>query len=270
MRYGLYVGNQGELGDPRRFAEIAVLAEQRGWDGVFTWDHLVSWVPPLVDPWVQVSAAATLTERVQLGVLVAAVPRRRPWKLALEAASVGRLSGGRFVLGAGIGAAPDLTRFGEDGSLESRQQRFDEALPLVRRLLDGKSLAHRGRHYAIDDVQLAAEDTPHVPIWIGGNWPRRAPFRALECAEGVFPVKPQRAAPFFEPLTPDEVADVRRSLPDHVRELVVWSRGATGPLTPAREDEYDEAGATWWLEDTWRIPTDEVLATIERGFPGVH
>ena len=87
MRYGLYIGNQGELADPRRFAEAAVLAERSGWDGVFTWDHLVSWVNPVADPWVQLAAAAALTERVTLGPLVAALPRRRPWKLALEAAS---------------------------------------------------------------------------------------------------------------------------------------------------------------------------------------
>ena len=266
MRYGLYVGNQGELADPRRFAEAAVLAERSGWDGVFTWDHLVSWVNPVADPWVQLAAAAALTERVTLGPLVAALPRRRPWKLALEAASVARLSAGRLVLGVGVGAAPDLTRFGEDGSARARTARFEEALPVVRRFLAGDVVTHRGRYYSVDDVQLAADDAPHVPVWVGGNWPRKLPFLGIDLAEGVFPVKPLHAAPFFEPLTPDEVEEVRRTLPG-VRDFVVWSRGALEPLTPARAKEYDGAGATWWLEDCWRVPADEVLARVSAGPP---
>jgi len=267
VKYGLYLGNQGELAHPRRFAETAVLAEAAGWDGMFTWDHLVSWVNPVVDPWVQVSAAATVTERITLGVLVAAVPRRRPWKLALEAASVALLSDGRFVLGAGIGSAPDLMRFGEEGSAARRNHLFDEALPLVRRFLDGRVVSHRGAHFAVDEVQLASPDAPRVPIWVGGNWPRRTAFRGLDCADGVFPVKPLRAAPFFEPLTPEEVREVRATLPSEVREFVVWSRGAIDPLSRARAAEYDAAGATWWLEDTWRVAPDEVLARVEAGPP---
>lgn len=268
MKYGLYLGNQGELASPRRFAETARLAEAAGWDGMFTWDHLVSWVNPVVDPWVQVSAAAMVTERVTLGVLVAAVPRRRPWKLALEAASVALVSDGRFVLGAGIGSAPDLARFGEGASARRRNELFDEGLPLVRRFLDGRVVSHRGAHFAVDEVQLASSDAPRVPIWIGGNVPRTTPFRGLECAEGVFPVKPLHAAPFFEPLTPEEVADVRRTLPAEIRDFVVWSRGAIDPLTPSRAAEYEAAGATWWLEDTWRVPVDEVLERVKAGPPG--
>lgn len=267
MKFGLYLGNQGELASPRRFAEIARLAEAAGWDGMFTWDHLVSWVDPVVDPWVQVSAAAMVTERIRLGVLVAAVPRRRPWKLALEASSVALLSEGRFVLGAGIGTGADLTRFGEEGSAARRNALFDEALPLVRRFLDGRVVGHRGAHFAVDEVQLASPGAPRVPIWVAGNVPRRTPFRGLECADGVFPVKPLRAAPFFEPLTPEEVATLRRTLPAEVRDFVVWSRGAIDPLTPSRAVEYEASGATWWLEDTWRVPADEVIERVKAGPP---
>jgi alkanesulfonate monooxygenase SsuD/methylene tetrahydromethanopterin reductase-like flavin-dependent oxidoreductase (luciferase family) len=268
VKYGLYIGNQGELAEPRRFAETAALAEAAGWDGIFTWDHLVSWVNPVVDPWVQVSAAAMVTERIALGVLVAAVPRRRPWKLALEAASVALLSEGRFVLGAGVGAAPDLARFGEEASAERRSALFDEALPLVRRFLDGRAVSHRGTNFAVDEVQLAAPDAPYVPIWVGGNVPRREALRGLDCADGVFPVKPLRAAPFFEPPPPEEVAELRHVLPARIRDFVVWSRGAIEPLTRARAADYDAAGATWWLEDTWRVAPDDVLERVRAGLPG--
>ena len=268
MRYGIYIGNQGELADPPRFAETAALAEASGWDGIFTWDHLVSWQQPVVDPWVQLAAAAAATERITLGVLVAALPRRRPWNVALASSSVARMAPGRFVLGAGVGAAPDLTRFGEDGSADARNARFDEALPLVRRLLDGRTVSERGRFYSVDDVQLAPADAPHVPIWVGGDWPRSGPFRGLDCAEGVFPVKPLKEAPFFQPLTPADVDEIHRTLPEAVRDLAVWSRGAREPLSPGLARDYLNAGATWWLEDAWRKPVEEVLAGVKAGPPG--
>lgn len=89
--------NVGEYGNPRLLVDLAGEAEAAGWAGVFVWDHLAyrerGW--PVADPYVTVAAIAQTTTRLRIGVLVSAVARRRPWKLARETASVDAVSNGR-------------------------------------------------------------------------------------------------------------------------------------------------------------------------------
>src|SRR6187401_1198213 len=92
-------------------------AEAAGWDGFFLWDH-VDYRPPvsaLADPWVCMAAIACATERVKIGPLITPPARRRIHKLARETVTLDRLSGGRLILGAGLGSDRhgDLAPFGE-------------------------------------------------------------------------------------------------------------------------------------------------------------
>src|SRR5690606_17894963 len=113
MRFGFV----GSFGTAHQIVEIAVAAEEHGWDGFFTWDAISltaagtsegALAPVDVwDPFALLGAVATLTSRVRLGALVFAVPRREPWKLAREALTVDHLSGGRLVLPVGIGVPDD-------------------------------------------------------------------------------------------------------------------------------------------------------------------
>ena len=134
MRYGFYSPNFGGTGDPRFVAELGARAEAAGWDGFFLWDHLAVQPAPLVDPWVALAAVAARTERIVLGPLIVPLARRRPQKVALEAVSLARLAAGRFVLGVGLGAPDDYTRFGEDADWRTRAAKLDDGLALVRRL----------------------------------------------------------------------------------------------------------------------------------------
>src|SRR5687768_6367510 len=95
MRYGFVV----PFADTREFTELAALGEQHGWDGIFTWEAVFG-----VDAWVTLGAAAMVTQRIRLGTLLTPVARWRPWDLASRVGTVDRLSGGRAVLGAGLGA----------------------------------------------------------------------------------------------------------------------------------------------------------------------
>ena len=94
-------------GDPRTAAELAALAEEQGWDGVFTWDGVALGSMDTYDPWVLLAAMAMRTERVRLGAIVTPPSRRRPWKLARETMTLDRLSNGRLVLPVGLGALDD-------------------------------------------------------------------------------------------------------------------------------------------------------------------
>lgn len=107
MRYGLSVPNFAE---PQRLLELARAADRSGWDGFFLWDHIVvdrDRPVPMSEPWTVLAAAATATSRTRLGTLVTPVPRRRPWVLARQVTTVDQLSGGRAVLGVGLGFPPE-------------------------------------------------------------------------------------------------------------------------------------------------------------------
>ncbi len=103
MRYGIYLLNFGPFGTARAVARLASEAEAAGWDGFFLWDHVAGYEQPYVDPWIALAAAALATTRIRIGTTVTPIPRRRPWKLAREAASVDELSDGRLILGVGTG-----------------------------------------------------------------------------------------------------------------------------------------------------------------------
>src|SRR3954449_3988151 len=122
MKRGIFIAPFGELAEPRLVAELARLTEQAGFDGFFVWDHVAYRAPVthLADPWVCLSAAAMVTSRVILGPLITPLPRRRMHQFARETVSLDRLSGGRLVLGVGIGSGRsggvDPGRFGGGGS----------------------------------------------------------------------------------------------------------------------------------------------------------
>src|SRR5438445_9609863 len=107
MRYGICLANAGTYSDPHEAVRVAVAAEEAGWDGVFTWDHLAFvWGPPAADPWITLAAIASSTSTVRLGTAVTPVARRRPHVLAQTVATLDVLSGGRVTFGAGLGGSP--------------------------------------------------------------------------------------------------------------------------------------------------------------------
>src|SRR3972149_5219203 len=85
-------------GSARQAAELAHIAEESGWDGIFLGDAI--WTE---DPMVSLAAAAMTTSRIRLGTMVIPVPLRKPWKLASESIALDHLSNGRLVLGIGAG-----------------------------------------------------------------------------------------------------------------------------------------------------------------------
>ena len=114
MRYGLDVPVDGPYSDPRLLADLAAEAEAAGWDGFFLQDVLAS-DDPVAEPWVSLTAVALRTSRMRIGILLTPLARRRPWQVARQAATIDHLSGGRLVLGAGLGYSEmDFTPFDEE------------------------------------------------------------------------------------------------------------------------------------------------------------
>lgn len=268
MRSALYVAPTGVTSDVGVLCELAVRAEAAGWDGLFVWDHLVV-KSRLVDSWLALAAVARETSRLVLGTMITPLPRRRPWKLALEVSTLAQMAPGRVTLGVGAGAVPDFARFGEPASGPERASRLEEGLALLRELLSGEPVTFAGEHYRVDDVTL--HDAVQVPIWVGGNWPRRAPFHGARHADGLFPVLQEGRPARFRPLTPAEIAACGAHFvasggrPDP--DVAVWSRGLEGRLDAELAAAYDAAGATWWLQDVLHLSVEELRRLADGGPP---
>jgi alkanesulfonate monooxygenase SsuD/methylene tetrahydromethanopterin reductase-like flavin-dependent oxidoreductase (luciferase family) len=157
-------------------------AERAGWDGVWIDDHLLSdegdWRAPKLEGWATLAAIAAATTRVRLGHLVSANTFRNPGLTAKLATTLDHVSDGRAVLG--IGGAwfereHDAFGFETWGSgFGERLDRLDEAVGLIRRLLDGETVSHAGRFYTFHDALCEPRPIqPRLPILIGGSGPRK-------------------------------------------------------------------------------------------------
>jgi luciferase-like monooxygenase len=214
----------------------------------------LAWTPDggqdLADTTVALTAIALATERVRFGALVTPLARRRPWKLAKEAATLDRLSGGRLVVSAGLGAQGDMLPFGDGGPPAQLAARLDEGLDLLASLWSGQTVSHEGEHFRVRDALLrpAPLQQPRIPIWVAGFWPNRPPFRRAARWDGALPL---RRGHLMKELSPQELRRCRDYIGEHRTssdpfDLVAFA--ATQPRTPEIVVEYEEAGATWWVE----------------------
>ena len=175
MRCAVDIPNFGDFADPRMVADLARRAEDAGWDGLFVWDHVTHRKElrrTIADPWVLLTAAALVTRTIRLGTMVTPVARRRVPKLAREVTTLDRLTGGRMILGAGLGSpiADEFGSFGETTDEKELAARLDEGLEALNLLWSGEPVTFRGDHVRIEDVVFLPTPVqrPRVPIWIGG------------------------------------------------------------------------------------------------------
>ena len=161
------VPNVGPFGDPVLLVELAVAAEEHGWDGFFIWDHLLyhdqHW--DVADPVAVIAAVAARTARIRFGILVNVLARRRIGEVARESVTVDLLSGGRLVVGAGLGSLEaEFTAFGESGDARQRAARLDESLGLLDALWSGEPVTMRGEYLTATDVRMLPRHQPRASI----------------------------------------------------------------------------------------------------------
>ena len=253
MKFAIYVPNFAAFGDARVLAELASDAEDAGWDGFFIWDHVLWSSPeeqPVVEPWVALTAIAMATERLRIGPIITPLPRRRPWQVARQAASIDQLSGGRLILGVGIGfdGFGDYSAFNEPVDAKIHGEMLDEGLTILDGLLSGESFAFEGKHYQVKQTQFLPKATqqPRIPIWVAGLWPGTKPFRRAAKWDGIAPL---RKGP-NDPLEPNDYRDIAEYIKRHRNERNK-SFDMVGPSdkwrpTQAELARYEEAGVTWW------------------------
>src|SRR6201986_4336719 len=137
-----------------------------------------------------IAAVAARTARIRFGILGMWLARRLIGEVARESVTVDLLSGGRLVVGAGLGSLEaEFTAFGESGDARQRAARLDESLGLLDALWSGEPVTVRGEYLSAVDVRMLPRPVqrPRIPIWCGGRWPAKAPFRRAARWDGGRP-----------------------------------------------------------------------------------
>ena len=274
MKLGLFFPPFGELADPGRVADLAVAAEESGWSGFFVWDHILSRPGvPVADAWITMAAAAAATREIKLGAMVTPLSRRRPWVLARQVATLDRLSGGRLVLGVGLGddGWKEFSSFGEVTEPRERAALLDDSLEALQRLLAGEQVEFEGKRLAVHSspfLPRPAQDP--VPVWVACRWPNRAPMARAARMSGCFPIfpgSPDVPAPADVSAVRDDL--VARGAGDGY-DLVIRCvlRRHDPDRRAATLAALEDAGATWVVEGIDPgVPAAEVEATVAAGPP---
>ena len=169
FRFGWQITSEHEStpNDPRRPLNAAQRAEDLGFDVVTTSDH----VGPGDSPLPLLAAIAAATSTIRLGTFVLNSDMRNPVQLAWEAATIDRLSGGRFELGLGAGHTPhEYTETGiELLPPAARKAALGERVEIIRRLFDGETVEWSGEYHTISGAAIDAPASQRLPILVGGN-----------------------------------------------------------------------------------------------------
>jgi len=211
-------------------------------------------------PFSALAAAAAVTTRLRVGTLVLSNDFRHPAILAHEAASLHHLSGGRFELGLGAGwYQPEYSAAGIpfDGA-GRRIDRLEESLAIIKGLLDGDTVHHRGASYQIDGLTLDVMPEHHgrPPVLIGAGGPRMLRFAAQNAdIVGLLP------APIKDSEDRDDHGD---RLPEALDRKIGVLRSAAGDRFGQLELS---AFATFRVTGQRRSGTEDLIA--ERGWDGI-
>jgi probable F420-dependent oxidoreductase len=181
MQFGLYSSiaspPRGEHLD-RSIDEViaeAQLAEASGFDSCFFGEHHQDKDGFLPSPLIVATAVAAHTRRLRVGTSVILLPLHHPVRVAEDVITLDLVSKGRVILGVGIGyQASDFRAFAVP--MEHRLALFEESVEILRRCWTGEPFSFRGKHYALDDVQIRPRpfQQPAPPLWIGASVPAAA------------------------------------------------------------------------------------------------
>jgi hypothetical protein len=281
MKYGFIIPR----GDVHTIPELAEKVEAAGWDAVFIPDCIsieteqypaTEWY----DPWVLLAVIAVRTRRVRFGTMLTPLSRRRPWKVARETVTLDRLSKGRLILPVGLGAAGDDAGFykvGEAMDRKTRAKLLDESLEIITGLWSGQQFSYEGEHYHVRGMTLLPPpvQSPRIPTWVVGAWPRTKSMQRVLRYDGLLPNKLDQDGRLAE-IAPADIQAMKTYIDEHrtsdIPFDIVWEGRTPGEdreKGAAIVRKWQEAGVTWWLEAMWEsdVTMDDVRERIEQGPP---
>ena len=195
--------------------DIAVLArraEELGFESLWTPEHPVLPVKTsidvpreygdYVDPFVALARASAVTTILKLGTGICLIPERNPLLLAKEVASIDMVSGGRFILGIGVGSIREETDI-MGGDFDHRWTQAREAVEVMKTLWTEKEAEFHGNYYDFPPLYSFPKPVqqPHPPVILGGTSPNVFK-RIAQWGDGWIPIN----------VTPEDIGHGRRQL----------------------------------------------------------
>jgi alkanesulfonate monooxygenase SsuD/methylene tetrahydromethanopterin reductase-like flavin-dependent oxidoreductase (luciferase family) len=261
MKYG-FVMPGGDAGDA---VAMGIEAERAGWDGLFCYEP--TWG---VDAWVCLTAVAMRTERIRLGTMLTPLPKRKPWEVGSQVATLDRLSNGRVILSVGLGAPDDrFYMFEDDPGRKVRAEMLDEGLAMLALMYRGEPFEYAGTHYHAHRpdrmIPPPTMQRPRVPTWVAGLYGAARSMRRAAAWDGWLPN-------YREPDGHES-----QGSPEALAAGIAWLReqrarmglgmdgydvvveGITEPDEINGVRRWAQAGATWWLEANWEVPEDRAV-----------
>ncbi len=267
MKFGFVLPNNWGLADPAGIVDLAVQAEQAGFDSVWVNHHVINvgyiadrlGDKPYYDALTVLGWVGAKTERVRLGTSVLVLPYLHPMVLAKALATLDQLSGGRVIAGLGVGSLPEENAIlGVD--YDDRGSLSDEFIEVMRALWADGPADYEGRHFQLDQV-VASPNPVQAPleVWIGGSGaPARS--RAARLGQGWHPMCSVGGLAKRLPKMEAVLAENDRSLDD----LVVAPRVAVGQVPDAAAiDAWAAAGADELIVGTASEDPDEIRSSLD-------
>jgi coenzyme F420-dependent glucose-6-phosphate dehydrogenase len=240
-RFAYFCGH--EQWHPEQLVEHAVMAEAAGFDAVVVSEHFHPWVDDVSAAGFAFSTIGAMAQATESLEFITGVTtplfRFHPGVVAQAAATLDRLSGGRFTLGVGTGENINEGPLGyEFPAYAERNARMTEALEIMRRLLDGEKLTYDGAYYQTDRARLYSPPIGPVPILMAAGGPKSATL-AGELAQGVITSVKDPAETREKLVEPLRHAARERSRPDPTILATRWS------IFAESDDEAWEAIYSW-------------------------
>ena len=180
MKFGVTIPNNWGVEDPQQVLALGPVAENLGYDSLWVMDHLFNTGyigerldnKPYYHPLATLSYLAATTTRASLGTSVLVLPYHNPVELAKYAATLDQMSGGRVILGVGVGAM--VEEFQALGiPMRQRRSLTDECIGIMKELWTNPRPSYHSRRWNISGLRFSPKplQMPHIPIWIGGSSP---------------------------------------------------------------------------------------------------
>jgi probable F420-dependent oxidoreductase len=176
LQYPDVYGSAEDLLDAGSVTELAVAAERSGWSAMSFTEHPAPgarWLEAgghqTLDPFIALAAAGAVTSTIKLLTHLSVLPYRNPLLLAKTAATLDRVSNGRFILGLGAGYLKgEFRALGVD--FDERNELFDEGLDALALHWSGEPFSYTAKHWSANQViGLPRPIQQPIPIWLGGN-----------------------------------------------------------------------------------------------------
>ena len=232
-----------EQWQPEVLVEHARIAEDAGFDMVVVSEHFHPWVDDFSAAgfaFSTIGAMAAVTEHIEFATGVTTpLFRYHPGVVAQAAATLDRLSGGRFTLGVGTGENINEGPLGyEFPDYSERNARMTESLEIMRRLLDGEKLTFEGRYYRTDRAKLYSPPVGPVPILMAAGGPKSATL-AGQMAQGVVTSVKDPAETIEKVVAPAQEAAKAAGRPRPIILATRWS------ILAENDDEAWQALYSW-------------------------